>query len=111
MSSPIRVTVWNEFIHERQNKVVQAIYPDGIHSAIARFLSVAGDVTVRTATQDQPEHGLTEEVLNQTDVLIWWGHKGHEGVNDEVVERVHRRVLAGMGLVALHSARRNLFHP
>jgi len=104
MSSPIRVTVWNEFIHERQNKVVQAIYPEGIHATIAKALSAAGDVLVRTATQDQPEHGLTDEVLEQTDVLIWWGHKGHEGVEDAVVEKVHRKVLAGMGLIALHSA-------
>ena len=60
--------------------------------------------TVRTATQDQPEHGLTEEVLDSTDVLTWWGHATHAGVDDAVVDRVHQRVLGGMGLLVLHSA-------
>src|SRR3712207_6117628 len=60
-------------------------------------------MNVRTATLDEPEHGLTEEVLANTDVLTWWGHGAHREVQDEIVERVHKRVLDGMGLVVLHS--------
>ena len=80
-------------------------YPDGMHGAIAAGLTalLGDEVAVRTATQDQPEHGLTEDVLNTTDVLTWWGHATHGTVNDSVVERVHRRVLGGMGLLVLHS--------
>ena len=100
----IRVTVWNEYLHELAQPEVAAIYPDGIHGCIARFLEADGDMTVRTATLAQPEHGLTEDVLNDTDVLIWWGHWDHGAVSDEVVQRVQRHVLGGMGLVALHSA-------
>lgn len=98
----IRVTVWNEFLHEQEHEAVKKIYPDGIHNAIARGIADDG-ITVRTATLQEPEHGLTEEVLNDTDVLIWWGHMAHDKVDDAVVERVHRRVLAGMGLIVLHS--------
>ena len=58
---------------------------------------------VQTATLDQPEHGLTDEVLANTDVLTWWGHMGHHLVEDAVVAKVHARVLAGMGLIVLHS--------
>ena len=77
-----------------------------MHGAIAAGLTeLLGDaVEVRTATQDQPEHGLTDEVLDSTDVLTWWGHATHAGVDDAVVDRVHRRVLGGMGLLVLHSA-------
>lgn len=102
MSNPIRVTVWSEFRHEKHNPKVQAIYPNGIHAVIADGLRQQG-FAVRTATLDEPEHGLTEEVLRETDVLTWWGHMAHGEVSDEVVERVHERVLAGMGLIVLHS--------
>ena len=100
----IRVTVWNEYMHELAQPEVAAIYPDGIHGCIVGFLRKNDDITVRTATLAQPEHGLTEEVLSQTDVLIWWGHWDHGAVADSVVQRVQRHVLGGMGLVALHSA-------
>lgn len=99
----LRVTVWNEARHEKKNPAVQKIYPDGMHAVIASALTEQG-FTVRTATLDEPEHGLTEEVLANTDVLTWWGHLAHGDVQDEIVERVHKRVLEGMGLVVLHSA-------
>ena len=97
-----RVLVWNEFRHEKRNPAVAAIYPDGIHEAIAGPLRQAG-FSVRTATLDEPEHGLTEAVLDSTDVLVWWGHMAHPEVRDEIVDRVQQRVLAGMGLLVLHS--------
>jgi trehalose utilization protein len=105
MSKPIRVTVWNEFRHEKKNKTVAAIYPKGIHGAIADALkkSLGNQITVRTATQEEPEHGLTDKVLAETDVLTWWGHVGHGEVSDAVVDKVYKRVLEGMGLVVLHS--------
>ncbi len=97
----IQVTVWNEFRHEREEATVAEVYPDGIHATIADALE--GDHDVRTATLDQPEHGLTADVLESTDVLSWWGHEAHEEVRDSVVDRVHERVLEGMGLIVLHS--------
>jgi trehalose utilization protein len=104
MSTPIRVTVWNEYRHEQKAAhPASTIYPDGIHSTIAQGLREAG-MEVRTATLDQPEHGLTDEVLANTDVLTWWGHAAHGEVRDEIVAKVHARVLEGMGLIVLHSA-------
>jgi len=99
----LRVTVWNEGRHEKKNAAIGAIYPDGMHGAIAAGLRAEG-FDVRTATQDEPEHGLTEAVLNETDVLTWWGHLAHEEVDDAIVARVHQRVLEGMGIIILHSA-------
>lgn len=99
----IRVTVWNEFYHEKNDPRTAAVYPDGLHMEIKRMLE-CDDVTVRTATLDDPDCGLTEEVLNDTDVLVWWGHVRHKLVPDEVAERVQMHVLGGMGLVVLHSA-------
>lgn len=64
---------------------------------------------MKTAALRQPEHGLTREVLESTDVLIWWGHMAHHEVEDEIVERVYRRVLDGMGLIVLHSGHASRF--
>jgi len=96
------VTVWNEFVHEQEDEAVAEIYPDGIHGALADVFEAAGH-DVRTATLQEPEHGLTEPVLDETDVLTWWGHTAHHEVEDAVAERVQQAVLDGMGLVVLHS--------
>ena len=103
MSDVIRVTVWNEFRHEKTDKQIAKLYPKGMHGAIAKHLKTQEDLKVRSATLDEPEHGLTEKVLKQTDVLTWWGHMAHAEVQDEIVERVHARVMEGMGLIVLHS--------
>lgn len=100
----IRVTVWNEFLHEREYDAIRKVYPEGIHGCIAAFLQKHEEFMVRTATFDMPEHGLTEEVLQETDVLIFWSHALQEEFSDEVAARVQRHVQAGMGLIALHSA-------
>ncbi|TFE24258.1 ThuA domain-containing protein [Cohnella luojiensis] len=100
----VRVTVWNEYKHEQIHDEVRSVYPSGIHAVIAEGLEAAEQgFAVRTATQPEPEHGLTQEVLDQTDVLIWWGHMAHDEVDDGIVNRVHERVLNGMGLIVLHS--------
>lgn len=101
----IRVTVWNENVHETTEPQIMPFYPNGIHGAVADGLreSLGDDVQVRTATLDEPEHGLSTAVLDSTDVLMWWGHLAHDRVDDRVVERVHQQVLSGMGLVVLHS--------
>jgi trehalose utilization protein len=103
-ANTVNVTVWSEFLHERKNPDVAKIYPDGLHETIAGFLNAEAGVTARTAVLEQPEHGLSEDVLATTDVLLWWGHLAHDLVSDDVVKRVHRRVLEGMGLIVLHSA-------
>ncbi|MCG7410119.1 ThuA domain-containing protein [Paenibacillus sp. ACRRX] len=101
MTQLLTVTVWNEYRHEHRNPTVANIYPKGIHGAIGEPLEA--NYRVQYATLDMPEHGLTEQVLNDTDVLIWWGHMAHGEVSDEVVERVYNRVMHGMGLIVLHS--------
>jgi trehalose utilization protein len=104
-SSPVRVLVWGENRHEQIEEKVRAIYPDGMHSTIADGIreNLGERASVSTTTLDEPEHGLTEDVLDATDVLVWWGHMAHGDVSDEIVERVQRHVLSGMGLVVLHS--------
>ena len=91
----IRVTVWGENVHEQTSKVVQEVYPMGMHNCIADALNEDPEIQARTATLQEPEHGLTEEVLQQTDVLTWWGHAAHGKVEDQIVDRVQARVLEG----------------
>lgn len=98
----IKVTIWNEFIHEKEPDIAK-VYPEGIHGAIASMLGKDNKFGIRTATLEEPEHGLTDDVLSSTDVLIWWGHKAHDKVSDEVTNKVWRRVMDGMGLIVLHS--------
>ncbi|SES21580.1 ThuA domain-containing protein [Salipaludibacillus aurantiacus] len=98
----MNITVWNENRHEKKNPAVRDIYPEGIHGAIAQFLQEEAN-QVRTATLDEPEHGLTDAVLSDTNVLLWWGHTAHDEVDDGIVEKVRQRVLEGMGLIVLHS--------
>ena len=99
----IRVTVWNEYRHEQSNEEIRKVYPEGIHSQIAKFLGEETDFEVRTATLDEPECGLTQDVIDNTDVLLWWGHKAHNDVPDEIAQRVQEAVLKGMGFIVLHS--------
>lgn len=99
----MKVLIWNENIHEREQPEVAAIYPKGIHGCIAEFLA-SEDITVTTATLDMPNHGLSEELLADTDVLVWWGHHAHDAITDAEVEMICRHINGGMGFVALHSA-------
>jgi trehalose utilization protein len=101
---PLQVTVWGENVHEKKHKAVADLYPRGMHTCIADALNTDPDISARCATLDMPEHGLSEQVLAQTDVLTWWGHAAHDQVKDDIVDRVQRRVLQGMGLIVLHSA-------
>ena len=100
----MNITVWNEYRHELKDEAVRKVYPDGIHQALADHLATHDGFEVRTATLDEPEHGLSQSVLDSTDVLLWWGHMAHNDVGDEVAERVQSAVQRGMGLIALHSA-------
>ena len=101
----LHVTIWNEFIHEREKPEVARVYPDGIHQAIADGLNerLSQPATINTATLDQPDHGLSLELLQNTDVLFWWGHAAHDRVDDALVDAIVQRVLGGMGLIVLHS--------
>ncbi len=101
----IRVTIWNEFRHEKTNETCKAIYPNGLHATIGEFLSKNEDIEVTLAALDDTDQGLPPEVLDNTDVLIWWGHMAHKEVDDALVTRIQRRVYMGkMGFIALHSA-------
>ena len=106
MGKKINVTIWNEFRHERRegnySDLVRKCYPDGIHAALAQHLG-SDDLNIRTATLDEADHGLTDEILDSTDVMLWWGHAAHAEVRDEIVEKVYARVLSGMGILILHS--------
>ncbi len=99
----VRTVVWGENIHEQINEVVARVYPEGMHATIARALNADAAISATTATLQEAEHGLPQSRLDETDVLVWWGHKDHGAVSDEIVERVARRVWEGMGLIVLHS--------
>lgn len=98
----VKVTVWNENIHEQTNQTVKEIYPKGIHGLLAQVIEDNG-FNVKTATLEEPSHGLSDKLLEETDVLLWWGHVAHEQVEDSIVEKIHQRVLDGMGIIVLHS--------
>jgi trehalose utilization protein len=95
-----RVVVWSE-----ATAPLDKVYPNDVNVAIADGLKPLSGWEVITANLDQPDQGLSNELLNQTDVLIWWGHKRHDEVKDDLVQRIVRRVKEeGMGFIAVHSA-------
>lgn len=100
----MNITVWNENVHEKSMVNEMAHYPEGIHGVIAAIAkTVPGVGRVLTATLDQEACGLTDDILETTDVLVWWGHCAHDQVPDALVEKIQQRVLKGMGLIVLHS--------
>lgn len=99
----INVTIYNEYLHEVESAEIAAVYPNGIHNCIADFLGKNDDIQVKTVTLTTVEE-LTDDVLKNTDVLLWWGHMAHERVPDEISERIYNQVMCGMGFIALHSA-------
>ena len=99
----VNVTVWNEFRHEKSNEAVKKLYPEGMHKVIADSLEKTSNIKCTLAALDDPEHGLTQDVVDNTDVMIWWGHCAHQKVDDVIVNRVQKKVLEGMGLIVLHS--------
>jgi trehalose utilization protein len=104
MRTGIRVTVWNEGVHEKTDEAVRRIYPKGLGAAIAAHLEKQpGIASVHLSELDHEGQGLTDEILNNTDVITWWGHMAHHLVTDENAARVQQRVNEGMGLLVLHS--------
>lgn len=100
----INITIYNEYIQEQEYEGIRKVYPEGIHNCIKKFLSDNEDFNIRTATFNEPEHGLTEEVLATTDVLIYWSHARQEAFSDTVAENIQKHILSGMGFIGLHSA-------
>jgi trehalose utilization protein len=103
MAKSIAVTVWNEFRHEKSDVAIGKLYPKGMHAEIAKSLNAQTGIVAKLAALDDPEHGLSEKALAETDVLIWWGHMAHGEVKDEIAARVAVHVRSGMGLIVLHS--------
>lgn len=104
----INVTIWHEYRHEKTEEKVRALYPNGIHAFIKSFLDQNEDMNVRIASLDDPDQGLPDDVLESTDVLLWWGHMAHNAVSDVLVEKIRQRVYLGkMGFIALHSAHKS----
>ena len=100
----MNITVWCENYRQMREGEVKEAYPLGMGETIAAFLEKAGNKTT-VVLQNEGDDGATrtDEILRSTDVLFWWGHCGHDRVEDALVDRIQKRVLEGMGLVVLHS--------
>lgn len=94
-----KVVVWSE------GTAPKTVYPYDVNTAIAEGLQPLKDWQIITASITDPDQGLSDDLLNSTSVLIWWGHQKHGDVKDELVAKIVRRVKeGGMGFIATHSA-------
>ena len=94
-----RVVVWSE------GTAPKNVYPQDINAAIAEGLKPLKGWDIVTASINDPDQGLPEDMLNSASVLIWWGHQKHGAVSDALVDRIVKRVRdGGMGFIATHSA-------
>lgn len=123
----IRVTIWNEHFQDRgielaaaaeregkdarevenlrkMGEAVRAVHPEGINETLKTIFDDCDDIQVTLTGLDEPDCGLSEELLSNTDVLLYWAHCTHDQVSDEAAERVRQHVLRGMGFIPLHSA-------
>lgn len=99
----IKITIWNEYRGQNKDEI-KKVHPLGIHKTLEGILEKNKEFAVRTVTLDDPSNGLTDEIIDDTDVLIWWGHAHHEKVDDIITKKVHNAVLKGMGFIPLHSS-------
>ena len=99
----LRITIYNEFVHEKVDENTRLVYPDGIHNEIKRAIE-SDEIAVNTITLDDVKENFDVSVFDETDILIWWGHAAHHLVPDEVAVAVQQSVLKGMGAIFLHSA-------
>lgn len=96
----IRVLVWDE-----QQPAQKQAYANFLGNAIAAHLEKQPGLRVISANLQQPEQGLPRDLLDNTDVLIWWGHVRHQEIPLEKAQAIVERIEAGqLSLVALHSA-------
>lgn len=100
----INVTIYNEFVHEQEYEGIRKVYPKGIHNCIKEFLQTDENLNIKTATFEMEKHGLSTEVLDNTDVLLFWSHARQDEFSDKVAEDIKNHVLGGMGFIPLHSA-------
>jgi len=129
----IRVTVWYEYTQEagylrreltdpniseedfrnfseytaRKSRQILSVYPDGLMAPILRALREDPELAVTYTTLYDPDYGLSEELLQNTDVLIWWAHISHDAIPDWLSQKIVERIWKGMGFIALHSAHKS----
>jgi trehalose utilization protein len=100
-----KVVVWSEGT-ANVDPVSKKVYPQDINTAIAEGLAPleASGWQVVKASLNDPDQGISDELLGSTDVLIWWGHKRHGDVKDDLVNKIAARVRDGhMGFIGTHS--------
>jgi trehalose utilization protein len=101
-----KVVVWSEGTANVESGSKE-VYPNDINTAIAEGLKplAARGWEIVKASLNDPDQGISDALLNSTDVLIWWGHKKHGAVKDELVSKIVNRVKEGnMGFIATHSS-------
>ena len=102
----MRVTVFSVYgTHFRQAEAILRQHPNGLHKTLQELFESEGFESVAVyQTEDDDGGMLTDDILNATDVLVWWGHIFHHNVTDALVEKITARVLGGMGCIFLHSS-------
>lgn len=95
-----------EFMKSRAEKIRQ-VYPKGLMGTLAEALSKDPELEITMTNIFEPEYGLPDELLERTDVLVWWSHVLQETIPDSLAMKIVQRVQKGMGFVPLHSAHKS----
>lgn len=96
----IHVLIWDE-----QQTEQQEVYPNFLGNQLAKHLRKQEHLSVVVVTPDDPQQGLSDENLDQADVLIWWGHRRHKEITPETGQKIVARIQSGdLQMIALHSA-------
>lgn len=96
----IRVLVWDE-----TGDAQKEAYENYLGKCIADQLSKNAAFSVSSATLNDKQQGIGTEVLNNTDVLIWWGHIRHGEISTAKGQEIVQRIATGnLSFIGLHSA-------
>ena len=96
----IRVVVWDE-----QQAAQKTAYTNFLGNQIAAHLKTVPGLVVKSVSINDPQKGLAAEVLDNCDVLVWWGHQKHTEISNDQAKEIVQRIKDGrLSLIALHSA-------
>ena len=99
-AAPVRVVVWDE-----QQPAQKEVYTNFLGNQIASYLRTLPDLSVTSVNLNDPDQGLSDAIITNCDVLVWWSHVKNKQVSTNKAAEIVGRIQQGkLSLITLHSA-------
>ena len=77
-SNELNVLIWDE-----QQSEQKEAYDKFIGEVIADHLDKNPKINTKSVSIDDSHYGLSDDLLDWSDIIIWWGHVRHDDIPDE----------------------------